>query len=130
MIASGIIVALWLTFNGRAEVAETDQGRQMYLQYCSSCHGKDGSGNGPVSSYLKVKPPNLTLLKKANNGIYPLNKVMSAIDGSRAVRAHGDREMPVWGEIFRKEAVSGKYPELTSVLEVKLIAEYVATLQK
>ena len=57
-------------------------------------------------------------------------KVMSAIDGSRAVRAHGDREMPVWGEIFRKETEGAKYSELTALLKGKLIAEYVATLQR
>ncbi len=53
---------------------------------------------------------------------------MSAIDGRRIVRAHGDRQMPVWGEIFRME--QEKYPERTSLLKAKIIAEYVATLQK
>jgi mono/diheme cytochrome c family protein len=108
----------------------TDAGQQFYIQYCASCHGKDGRGNGPVSPYLKIKPPDLTLLKKNNKGTYPLGKVMSAIDGSRVVRAHGDREMPVWGEIFRKEAEPAKYTELTSLLKTKVIAEYIATLQR
>lgn len=110
--------------------AETDQGRQVYIQYCASCHGKDARGNGPVSPYLKIKAADLTLLTKKNQGIYPMAKVMSAIDGSRAVRAHGDREMPVWGEIFRKEAESAKYTELTSLLKIKIIAEYIATIQR
>jgi predicted molibdopterin-dependent oxidoreductase YjgC len=35
------------------------------------------------------------LLKKNNKGIYPMDNVMSAIDGRRLVRAHGDRKMPV-----------------------------------
>jgi hypothetical protein len=51
-----------------------------------------------------------------------MDKVMSAIDGRRTVRAHGDRKMPVWGEIFRKEAEGGKYPELRTLLKAKLIA--------
>lgn len=55
---------------------------------------------------------------------------MSAIDGRRAIRGHGDRNMPVWGEIFRKEADDAKYPELTTLLKAKLIAEYIATLQQ
>jgi mono/diheme cytochrome c family protein len=107
-----------------------DQGQQAYLQYCASCHGKEGRANGPVSPYLKIKVPDLTVLKKNNKGLYPMAKVMSAIDGSRAVRAHGDREMPVWGEIFRKEAEPAKYTELISLLKIKIIAEYVATLQR
>ena len=43
----------------------------MYLQYCSSCHGQDGRGSGSVSEFLKVKVPDLTLLKKNNKGVYP-----------------------------------------------------------
>ena len=50
--------------------------------------------------------------------------------GPLAVRTHGDREMPVWGEIFRKESDGAKYTELRSLLKTKVIAEYVATLQK
>jgi hypothetical protein len=46
------------------------------------------------------------------------------------VRAHGTRNMPVWGEVFRQEHEKEKYTELTSLLKAKLIAEYVGTLQK
>ena len=125
-----LLMLLCLALGTRIWAGETDQGQQSYLRYCASCHGRDGRGNGPVTPYLKIKVPNLTLLKKNNQGIYPTAEVMSAIDGSRMVRAHGDREMPVWGEIFRKEAEAGKYTELTSLLKTKMIAEYVATLQR
>ena len=128
--ACRLLLFFFLAVGTSAVAAETDSGKQLYIQYCSSCHGIAGRGNGPVSPYLKIKAPDLTLLKKNNKGIYPLSKVMSAIDGSRAVRAHGDREMPVWGEIFRKEAEDTKYSELTALLKGKLIAEYVATLQR
>jgi hypothetical protein len=73
-----------------------------YIQYWGSCHGEDGRGGGPVSAYLKIKVPNLTLLKKNNKGIYPMDNVMSAIDGRRTVRAHGDRKMP-FGERFSEK---------------------------
>jgi hypothetical protein len=100
------------------------------MQYCSSCHGKDGKGNGSVSRYLKIKVPDLSVLKKNNKGIYPTHKVMSSMDGSRAVPAHGDPKMPVWGEVFRKEAEEAKYTGLTTLLKEKVIAEYIATLQR
>lgn len=111
-------------------VAAENGGRETYLKYCASCHGRQGEGDGPVSRYLKVKVADLTRLRSKNHGTYPLDRVMSSIDGSRAVRAHGDRHMPVWGEVFREELKGQKYPELTSLLKVKLIAEYVGTLQK
>jgi hypothetical protein len=108
--------------------AEPDGGKAFYMRHCSSCHGQEGHGNGPVSRYLNVKVPDLTLLKRKNKGIYPLDKVIWAIDGRRDVRAHGDRQMPVWGEIFTTE--ERKYPERTSALKAKLIAEYIGMLQQ
>src|SRR6266498_5601124 len=63
--------------------AEANGGKELYLKYCGSCHG-----SGAVRLGLKVKIPDLTLLKSKNTGIYPTNRVMSSIDG-RIVRAHG-----------------------------------------
>ena len=108
--------------------AEVADGKLLYMQHCSSCHGQEGHGNGPVSRYLTVKIPDLTLLKRQNDNVYPLDKVMSSIDGRRDVRAHGDRQMPVWGEVFTME--ERKYPTQSSALKARLIAEYVATLQQ
>ena len=110
--------------------AGADGGESLYLRYCSSCHGKEGRGAGSVTPYLKIKVPDLTLLKKNHKGIYPLDDVMAAIDGRRTVAGHGDRQMPVWGEVFRKEAEKDKYSELTSLLKARAIAEYVAELQR
>lgn len=129
-IIFGLVLLVYLGAGSGAGAAETNHGKQLYAQYCSSCHGVDGRGNGPVARDLKVKVPNLILLRKNNKGIYPTDRVMSAIDGRRAIRGHGDRNMPVWGEIFRKEADDAKYPELTTLLKAKLIAEYIATLQQ
>ena len=109
---------------------ETDGGEQLYLRYCSSCHGADGKGNGPVAGHLKVKVPDLTLLTKRHKSTYPLDDVMATIDGRRDVRAHGDRNMPVWGENFRSETEGKKYSELTTLLKARAIAEYVGTLQR
>ena len=113
---------------GYATDAQT--GKEMYLQYCSSCHGQDGRGSGDVSAFLKVKVPDLTLLKKNNKGIYPLDQVILAIDGRRKLRSHGDPKMPVWGESFIRETKDPKTAEVTVGLKEKAIAEYVATLQR
>ncbi|HEX9146004.1 MAG TPA: cytochrome c [Candidatus Binatia bacterium] len=127
-----ILLAIALSWSNGKTLwsAEADQGEVLYIQYCSSCHGKDGRGGGSVSPYLKLKIPDLSLLKKNHKGIYPLDDVMAAIDGRRSVRAHGDRQMPVWGEVFHKDVEKQKYSELTSLLRAKMIAEYVAQLQR
>ena len=126
MIAATFLSAMFFD----ASAAEPNGAKEMYVKYCASCHGKAGKGDGPVSRDLKMKVPDLTTLRNKNKGIYPLDRVMSSIDGSRAVRAHGDRNMPVWGEVFREEHEKQKYTELTTLLKAKLIAEYIGTLQK
>jgi mono/diheme cytochrome c family protein len=123
---------LGLVFMGQsiAYAADANQGKKMYLQYCSSCHGPDGKGSGSVSAFLKVKVPDLTLLKKNNKGVYPVDQVILAIDGRRKLRSHGDPKMPVWGESFSSEVKDAKTAEVTISLKEKAIAEYVATLQR
>ncbi len=127
------LAVLSLALPAGVRAGESGQGQQLYDKYCSSCHGKDGRGNGSVSAYLKINVPDLSLLKRNNKGIYPLKSVMTAIDGSRVVRSHGEAAMPVWGEVFEKEAravESAKYPILTSLLKTQMIAEHIATLQR
>ena len=125
-----VLLAGLLLSQFRSWAGEANTGRDLYLRYCSSCHGQDGKGDGSVSPVLKVKVPDLTLLKKNNKGIFPYPRVMSSIDGSRTVRGHGDPAMPVWGEVFKEELKQEKYRELTTLLKTKLIADYIATLQR
>lgn len=75
-------------------------GEEMYTSYCAACHGKDGKGNGPAASALKVPPTDLTTLAKKNGGKYPALKVSSVIRGQDVVAAHGSRDMPIWGKLF------------------------------
>jgi len=126
----GIVLAFLLGTQAISLAAEGNGGKQMYLQYCSSCHGQEGKGDGKVSKDLKFRVPDLTGLAKKHYGIYPLDDVMATIDGRRSVRGHGDRNMPVWGETFYRESEGKKYPELTTLLKAKIIAEFVATLQQ
>jgi|SRR5215469_1220132 len=73
-------------------------GRQLFLRYCASCHGVDGSGGGPVAKSLRDPPANLRLLADKYGSPLPAEALVDLIDGRKAVRAHGTSEMPVWGE--------------------------------
>ena len=44
--------------------------------------------------------PDLTVLSQNNKGIFPFDRVYQIIDGRKEVKAHGSREMPVWGLYF------------------------------
>ena len=35
-------------------------GKKLFVQYCATCHGNEGLGNGPTSGSLNPKPQNLT----------------------------------------------------------------------
>ena len=74
-----------------------------YRVSCATCHGEGGGGNGPVAAQLKVKPADLTQLAKHNHGAFPFLKVYETIDGRVQVKAHGTREMPVWGDRYQVE---------------------------
>ncbi len=75
-------------------------GKQMFMAYCASCHGKDAKGDGPAASALKLAPADLTALASKNGGKYPAAKVTSVLSGQANLAAHGNKEMPVWGPIF------------------------------
>ncbi len=76
-------------------------GQEMFMQYCAVCHGKDGRGRGPAAAALKKAPTDLTTLAARNNGTFPESRVYQYIQGDTEVTAHGSREMPIWGALFR-----------------------------
>jgi len=77
-------------------------GKEMFVEYCAVCHGKDGKGSGPAASALKKAPADLTTLTSRNNGKFPEARVAEYIHGDSEVSAHGSREMPIWGDLFRQ----------------------------
>jgi mono/diheme cytochrome c family protein len=130
LLVSQLVMVILCALHSGALAAELNGGKQMFVRYCASCHGVDGKGNGAVAVQLKFKAADLTLIRKKNKGIYPLDDVMATIDGRRIVKGHGERDMPVWGEVFTAQLEKQKYAELTALLKAKTIAEYVATLQQ
>ena len=81
-------------------VVESMYGPDLYRRYCAACHGREGRGDGPVASALKVPPPDLTGLAQRRNAAFPSLEVERIIRGGGALSAHGSDEMPVWGPIF------------------------------
>ena len=98
-------------------------GKDMFVSYCASCHGKDAKGDGPAADALKRTPADLTTLAKRNGGKYPSDRVTSVLRGQAKLMAHGDQEMPVWGPVFwkmsggREEQVQMRIANLNRYLE-------------
>jgi mono/diheme cytochrome c family protein len=77
-----------------APYTRASSGKNMYLAYCASCHGKDGKGNGPAASALKSVPTDLTQLAASNRGRFPENHVTQTCQsGVRSLRRWERRAM-------------------------------------
>lgn len=88
-----------------ASAQEIAIGRDSFGRSCAACHGPDGAGDGPVGALLAQPPANLRKLAERNNGAFPFSQVYQSIDGRRNITAHGQSDMPIWGDIFAVEAL-------------------------
>lgn len=104
-------------------VTRSFSGVEMYKTWCASCHGLLGKGDGPAAAALKIAPADLTQLAKKNGGKFPMEKVRNYIDGTKEVASHGSRDMPVWGNFFRRLGQD----DVT--YRIVTLANYVASLQ-
>jgi mono/diheme cytochrome c family protein len=95
------------------QATQAVSGKDLYREYCAVCHGTTGKGDGPAAAALKTQPADLTRIAKANGGKFPELRVQHLINGeSEQPTAHGAKDMPVWGNIFRH---MGGNPDLASV---------------
>jgi mono/diheme cytochrome c family protein len=102
-------------------------GKEMFTQYCASCHGIDGKGNGPAAAAMKAQPTDLTQLARKHDGKYPGNHVASVLKfGEGGTTAHGSAEMPVWGPLFHS---LDKFHDSAVQQRISNIVTYIGTLQ-
>jgi len=112
-----------------AEKYSSAGGQRTYKTYCANCHGVTAKGDGPIASSLVRAPSDLTAIATNNGGVFDFDAVAGKIDGREDVKAHGPRDMPVWGDALvwpeedtpaRREQVRRKIGDLV---------EYLRTLQ-
>jgi mono/diheme cytochrome c family protein len=96
LFATLLVATAW-----SARGAERPNGAQLFHNHCAACHGAEGEGGGPVAAVMQTTVPNLRTLAKRNGGTFPTDAVTAYIDGRQVKAAHGDRQMPVWGDVFR-----------------------------
>ena len=110
-------------------------GEFEYMNSCSACHGADGKGNGSITGYLNQSVPDLTMLQKNNDGVFPVTSAYSFIAGGAEVGAHGTRDMPAWGRRYMIRAANdpdflgGATQEYTN-LRILALIEHLASIQE
>jgi len=101
------------------------KGPEMFRAYCAACHGVDGRGGGPAADSLKKRPADLTQLTRKYGGKFPTLRVAHVIQGEASEGAHGSRDMPVWGAVFRSLG-----DQATVTLRTDNLVNYVNSLQR
>ena len=119
----GILFALVCLVNFCSGIAiaadQVEQGRELYTRYCAACHGLNADGNGPLASVMKTPPANLRKLSERYGNPLPSARIAAFIDGSADVKAHGLRDMPVWGQRFdpeKERSPAGARPWLSALV--------------
>ncbi len=108
-------------------------GRALFVDYCASCHGTSGVGDGPAAEGLGKRPADLTQIAARNGGVFPSVKVMSTIDG---YTRRGDRSsvMPELGVVLQEGPLvlveTGDGVETPTPVNLVALADYLESLQK
>jgi mono/diheme cytochrome c family protein len=138
-IAVALAAAAIVAFSGVASAqAKRDVGKREYDSNCAVCHGKLGKGDGPYAGLVDTKAgADITKLSKNNGGVFPILKVSDTIDGRYTVKAHGPRDMPIWGADYlldaRDIASTAEVPFDTETYvkyRIYALVEYVYRLQE
>lgn len=103
---------------------QASDGPGMYNSYCAACHGVSGVGDGPAAKALTKAPADLTRIAARNGGQFPETKVRRYIEGLDEVAAHGSRDMPMWGALFRS------LERDTVPLRVQALSDFLKSIQQ
>jgi mono/diheme cytochrome c family protein len=109
-------------------ILKSTYGADLYQFYCGSCHGATARG-GTARSARHPPAPDLTVLARQNNGVFPRERVRATITfgtGSGEIGAHGTADMPVWGTIFRG---LDSNDQMTAI-RIENLVQYLASLQE
>ncbi len=128
------IAGVMLGMMASASIAQdTGIGSDAYTAACAVCHGSDGKGGGEFADILTVKPPDLTVLRANNDGVFPYLDVFQVVDGRTTIRAHGTSAMPIWGNTFKQEIGESAGPfgsELLVRARITALVDYIESIQQ
>jgi hypothetical protein len=75
-----------------------------------------------MAGQLRRVPPSLTTFSMRNGGLFPAERLRRVIDGT-GVPSHGDRDMPVWGAVFKRAPGGGGDAEARIAAVVQYLQE-------
>ena len=101
-------------------------GAQLFRTYCASCHGETARGTGPLAAELTRPVPDLSTYTARNGGVFPGERLRQIIAG-RGPAAHGDRTMPVWGDVFKRQQSA---PDTDDGARIDALVAFLQSIQR
>ena len=127
-VRAACLVGACFLLTAPARAQSSYVGSELYKTYCSSCHGPNAKGDGPLADNLRLRPPDLTLIAKRMGGTFVPDKVQRIIDGRNPVKGHGGADMPVWGDAFKSSRDGYSDPAVKARIEA--LTEHLASVQE
>ena len=89
--------------------AQRESGKQLYLKYCSQCHGDNGDGEGYAAPHLRPRPRNFTTgkfkVRTTPNGALPTHQDLVNI----IRRGMPYTSMPAWPDLSDEDVANLAY---------------------
>lgn len=123
-----IMTSLALVLASQAPAGDAEDGAEHFSDYCATCHGIEARGDGPMTSLLTLRAPNLTQLAASNDGIFPTARVVRRIDGTTEVQAHGG-PMPLFGLLLHGPSEAILAPDGSEIIAPEAIVQIAAWLE-
>jgi mono/diheme cytochrome c family protein len=105
LYAPALLIALCtlvLALTLQAQAADPEEGKKVYMQFCSSCHGQSGKGDGPAAAALNPKPRDHTdreyMSKLSDEQLFKVIKEGGASIGKSPL-------MPPWGPSLKDDQI-------------------------
>jgi mono/diheme cytochrome c family protein len=98
-----LLIAVVACFQAAAGYGQTsDEGKKLYLTYCTGCHGAGGKGNGPAARSLPVKPADHT-----NGAIMNRHsdEYLLAVISKGGAQVGRSPMMPAWGAVLKENQI-------------------------
>lgn len=113
------------------EMPGPSDGRALFMENCSVCHGENAKGDGQMARAMAKPPKDLTLIELRNKDKFPRAKIMSLIDGYARSDMSGPG-MPEFGALLEGDLVpfdSGDGIQTPTPRKLVALLEYLESIQ-
>ena len=129
MTSRGLTTLVAFLAASTACAQDVSPGEDIYLNNCAACHGVELDGRGGMTGVMLIKPKDLTILSRDNDGKFPLFQVIQRIDGRDPLVAHGS-PMPVFGPFFEGKGMTIRDEDGVLVMTSQPIIDVIEWLER